>query len=244
MRIYLECTTNLGDFLNVLPVLSGIHKNYGKIVFIIRNEMSRIKGLKEFLSYQDIFENVHYASEQNIDDSFLRICSIYRESNNKDIRPLETCRYENYIKDNHGLKFDVDDDFVFKVKDLKNINIDLTNTIYAGDRWLDNLSDPRRSSWVLSNIPNLTFLNYDNSMMINAYIIKNSKKPFISTFTGISNVADLLSKEQIVLYTDEIKFWDNKPIQYSFDKHYYKNRKSKLVYINDFELNKLESYFK
>lgn len=243
MRIYLECTTNLGDFLNVLPVLSGIFKTYGKVVFIIRDEMSRIKGFKEFLSYQDIFEGVYYASEQSIDESIMRICSIYRESNNRDIRPLETCRYENYIKDNYGLKFDVDDNFVFKVKELRNIDIDLNNTIYAGDRWLDNLSDPRRSSWVLSTIPGLSFLNYENSMMVNAYIIKNSKRPFVSTFTGISNVADLLDKEQIVLYTDEIKFWDNKPIQYSFEKHYYKNRKSRLVYINDFDVNQINNYF-
>lgn len=242
MKIYLECTTNLGDFLNSLPVLAGIFKSYGKIDFVIRDEMSRIKGIKEFLSFQYIFNSVSYSSQLLIDDSIMRICSIYREEKNNENRPIETCRYENYVKDKYGLKFDVDDNFELDVE-KKQLDIDLETTIFGGDRWYDNLTDRRRSSWILSSINGITFLNYNNNLMTNAFLIKASKKPFVSTFTGISNIADLLNKKQIVLYTDEIKNWDNKPIQYSFDKHFYKNRNSKLIYINDFDIAKIESYF-
>jgi hypothetical protein len=80
--------------------------------------------------------------------------------------------------------------------------------------------------------------------MRNAYIIKNSKHPFVSTFTGISGVADLLNKQQVVLWGDDIRNWDNKPISYSFEKHFYGNRNSKLMYLGDFELAKLNEYFK
>jgi hypothetical protein len=75
--------------------------------------------------------------------------------------------------------------------------------------------------------------------MINAYKIKHSTHPFISTFTGISGIADLLKKDQLVLWGEDIRNWDNKPIEYSFMKHYYGNRNSKLLYIGDFEENGL-----
>ena len=96
---------------------------------------------------------------------------------------------------------------------------------------------------IRDSLNGLVFLDYNNDLMTNAYIIKNSKKPFISTFTGISGIADLLNKEQIVLWGEDIRDWDNKPIEYSFEKHFYGNRKSKLMYLGDFEVSKIDQYY-
>ena len=60
MKIYLNSTSNLGDFLNSLPVLSGLNKSNGKFELIIRADMKKFKGIKEFLMYQNIFSDVLY----------------------------------------------------------------------------------------------------------------------------------------------------------------------------------------
>jgi hypothetical protein len=39
MKIFLRGTAQLGDFLNVLPVLSGVSKKYCKFELYIRKEM-------------------------------------------------------------------------------------------------------------------------------------------------------------------------------------------------------------
>lgn len=241
MKIHLNCTSNLGDFLNVLPVLSGIKNAYGKFDFIIKGEMKKFKGIKEFLMYQDLFDSVEFD-----DDIFftgaLILSSWTREDKNNDSRPIETCRYENWLKDNYKLDFIVDDGFVLKVQEL-NLPVDQSRP-YCGDRWSGNNIDARRNSWTLAHIAGLNSLDYNNDLMTNAYYIKNSKLPFVSTFTGISIIADLLNKQQMVLWGEDIRNWDNKPIEYSFEKHFYKTRNSKLMYLGDFEIERLNEYFK
>ena len=234
MHIYLSCTANLGDFLNAMPVLSGIYNSYGPIDFIIRDDMRKFNGIKEFLMYQNIFNSVNFANEiylYGVD--IINLSSWTREDKGASIRPIETCRYENWIRDHYNFNFEVDDNFILKVQDLGwAVDDDIQ---FAGDRWSGPDIDLRRKTGTLAHLPGLTFLNYNEPLMINAYLIKNSKKPFISTFTGISVIADLLNVEQIVLYGDDLIDWDNKPIQYSFEKHYYANRKSKLMYIGDYK---------
>ena len=44
MKIYLNCTANLGDFVQSLPVLSGVAQKYGKIDFLIRDDMNKWKN--------------------------------------------------------------------------------------------------------------------------------------------------------------------------------------------------------
>ena len=63
MRIHLASTANLGDFLNALPVLSGIHRGWGKFEFVIKSEMKKFNGIKEFLMYQDLFTDVLFEDE-------------------------------------------------------------------------------------------------------------------------------------------------------------------------------------
>ena len=237
MKIYLNSTANLGDFLNAMPVLSGIYKSNGKFDFVLRGEMKKFNGIKEFLMYQDLFSSVEFDNDVFLYGGVIGLSSWTREDRSNNHRPIETCRYENYLRDSFPkLEFEVDDKFILKVEDL---GFDVGTGIYGGDRWNGPNIDGRRSSWTLAHLPNITFLDYNDTMMKNAYIIKNCTNPFISTFTGISGIADLLNKDQLVLWGEDIRNWDNKPIEYSFQKHYYGNRNSKLLYLGDFEENGL-----
>jgi len=245
MRIYLNCTANLGDFVQSLPVLSGLKKSgHGPIEFVIRNEMSKFKGIKEFLMYQDIFESVEYDSDLFMQNPTI-LSSWTREDKNDPNRPIETCRYENWLKDNYKLDFEVDDDFEIKYPKL-DLPIE-QQCYYVGDRWSGPQIDDRRATGVLSNLggyQDMAFLNYDDDLLTNCYYIKESTKPFITNFTGIGMIADLLNKETYVVWKaedwnpefrkgDDVT-WDNgKGIQQVFEKHFYLNRKSKLVHATE-----------
>jgi hypothetical protein len=246
MKIYLSCTSNLGDFLNALPVLSGIYKEWNNkedIHFLIRPEMKKFKGIKEFLLYQDIAHKIDFIDDVFVYGDIIELTSWTREDKNNIDRPIETCRYENWLKDRYDrLTFEVDDDFTLKVDPFQQVAVEIGKP-YCGDRWSGEGIDGRRPSWVLSHLANVNFLDYNKTVMENAFTIWKSDKPFISTFTGISTIADLMNKKQIVLWGDDIRNWDDKPIEYSFEKHYYKNRNSKLMYIGDFDVEKLDEYF-
>ena len=81
-------------------------------------------------------------------------------------------------------------------------------------------------------------------MLTNCYIIKNSQKPFISNFNGVGIMADLLNKETLVVWKaedwkpeyrvgDDVS-WDNgKNIDKVFEKHFYLNRKARLVHASE-----------
>lgn len=246
ISIFLESTSNLGDFLNSLPVMSGIYKEWNtkeEIHFIIRPEMRKFKGIKEFLLYQDIAHKVDFVDDIFAYGSVIHLSSWTREDRNNPNRPIETCRYENWLKDRYGeLKFEVNDDFILKIDPSTQESVEL-GVPYVGDRWNGPGIDGRRPSWVLSHLDNVNFLDYNKTLMENAFVISKSDKPFISTFTGASAIADLMNKKQIVLWGEDIRNWDNKPIEYSFEKHYYKNRNSKLMYIGDFNVEKIDEYF-
>jgi hypothetical protein len=243
MQIFLHTTANLGDFLNAMPVLSGLSKNHGKLDFIIRSEMVKFKGIKEFLMYQDIFNSVNFHHEVFMYNT-VTIGSWTREDKNIAIRPIETCRYENWVRDNFGhLTFDVDDDFTIKVPKL---NVQVDDEWYVGDRWSEGTIDFRRATNNLKHLTNCRFIDYNNDLLTNAYILKNLKKPFISSLTGISVLADLLNVEAYVIWKaedwnpefrngDNIN-WDNgKDITKIFEKHFYANRKMKLLHERDLQ---------
>jgi len=244
MRIYLNGTANLGDFLNGLPVMSGISKAYGKFELTIKHEMKKFKGIKEFLMYQDLFTDVNFDDEVFMYGELIKMSSwpIREDKNNPD-RPIETCRYENYMKDNYTMQFEVDDDFTVKTPEY---DIDVKDSYYVGDRWAVGEIDTRRETHILSHLTNCEFIDFDRPMLENAYIIKNLTKPFITNFTGVGMLADLLNKELYCVWKAEDwkpehrvgndVSWDNgKNINQVFEKHFYLNRKAKLVHAKDLE---------
>ena len=246
MRVYLNCTANLGDFLNAIPVLSGLKNSYGKYELIVKKETKKFSGFRELLEYQDFFSAVNYDDEILLyGDQPIILSSWTREDKTSEHRPIETCRYENWLKDHYNLEYEVDDNVKLKFPYMK--TIESYEKFVLGDRWtkeLDPNVDTRRKTSVLKdsgkfNNSYVTYLSYYNSLFYNMNVIQNSKKPFITTFTGIGILADLMGKETIVLYDDDMKMWDGRPVEYDFERHYYGDRKSKLEYIREFNLGDL-----
>lgn len=243
MKLYLNCTSNLGDFLQSLPVISGLVKKYGKVDFIIRSDMKKFKGLKEFLMYQDLFNSVDFDGDLFLYGDIVILSSWTREDKNDPNRPIETCRYENWLKDQYHLEFDVDDDYVVKTPEY---DVEIKDTYYVGDRWNVGDIDARRETNVLAYLDKYEFIDYSNDMLLNAYIIKNLTKPFITNFTGIGMLADLCNVPLYCVWKaedwkqefrngDDVT-WDNgKGIDKVFEKHFYLNRKAKLVHAKDLE---------
>jgi hypothetical protein len=206
--------------------------------------MRKFKGIKEFLMYQGIFKDIHFDDELFLyQTNVIMLSSWTREDKNDPNRPIETCRYENWLKDNYKLEFDVDDNFVIKTPDY---DVEVKDNYYVGDRWNHADIDARRETNILSHLDKYEFLDYNNDLLLNCYIIRKSTKPFITNFTGIGMIADLLNKECYVVWKAEDwkpEFrvgndvsWDNgKGIEKVFEKHFYLNRKAKLVHANDLE---------
>lgn len=241
MKIYLSGTANLGDFLNGLPVMSGISKTYGKYDLIIKHEMKKFKGLKEFLMFQDIFNSVEFDEDIFFTGAINMSSWPVREDKNDPKRPIETCRYENFMKDNYHLKFQVDDDFIVKTPEY---DIEVKDAYYVGDRWAVGNIDERRETHVLSHLTDCEFIDFNRPMLENAYIIKKLKKPFITNFTGIGMLADLCNVPLYCVWKaedwkpefrvgDNVSWDDGKDINKVFEKHFYLDRKAKLVHAKD-----------
>lgn len=240
MKIKIDCTANLGDFCNALPVISGISKHVNeKIHLIIRPEMRKFNGIKEFLKYQPMIEDVDFSDDLLVFGDVMTISSWTRMDQKNPNRPVETCRYENWVNDNYGLDFQVDDDFEIKV--FPTFVDDLTNKTIIGDRWSldqDPTVDTRRETNVIRkgvnpDLSKVYYLDYNKPLMYNLNIIKNNPNPFITTFTGIGIIADLMNKETIVGWDEDMRTWDGHPVDFDFIRHYYANRKSRLVYVKD-----------
>ena len=159
MKIYLNGTANLGDFLNGLPVMSGISKAYGKFELVVKKEMKKFKGLKEFLMYQDLFTEVNFDDELFLYGDIITMSSWpIREDKGDPYRPTETCRYENFMKDRYKMDLRdlvvVPDDYSIELERVREFNkkIDEEIQLYrisldtiemriqlASDRTLQNL---------------------------------------------------------------------------------------------------------
>jgi hypothetical protein len=241
MKIYLNCTANLGDFSNALPVISGLSKHFDeKIDMIVRGEMRKFNGFKEFLSYQPMIQSVEYDDELFSYNSNQLILSSWTRMDQKNPnRPVETCRYENWVNDNYNIDFQVDDDFEVQV--FPQYTDDLSSKTIIGDRWSikqDPAVDTRRNTNVIENgvnpdVSKVHYLDYTKPLMYNLNLIKNNPNPLITTFTGIGIIADLMNKETIVGWDEDMRVWDGHPVEYDFIRHYYGNRKSKLVHVKD-----------
>ena len=112
---FIAGTTNLGDFLNVVPVLSGLNKQFGKYELVIISNMRKFNGIREFLQYQDLFTNVAFHDEVDFTNKQVveLSCSVNETRLTPD-RPTETCRYVNFVKEKYNFDVLVDDDYVLK----------------------------------------------------------------------------------------------------------------------------------
>ena len=240
MLIQISCTANLGDFANALPVISGMSLADGgrPVDLIIRGEMRKFNGIKELLLQQPCINSVEF-DDEIFSNGAINLSSWTRmDQNNKD-RPVETCRYENWIRDHYRIDFQVDDNFELQITDVP--FEDYSGKYIIGDRWNHATIDTRRKTHVVRDgvdpdADKVEYLDYNKSLMHNLNLIKYSTKPFITTFTGIGILADLMNKETIVCWDEDMRMWDGHPVEYDFIRHYYGNRKSKLVYVKDVKL--------
>jgi hypothetical protein len=234
---------NVGDTLNVMPVLSGIFKSTGHAIsLVVRDKMKIFNGFRELLLMQECVCSVKYESDVTIDSTY-NILSLVESFDKHTIRPWETVRLEEDFRRRYNIDFMVDDSF-----ELNTPVIEPINKFIVGDRMSHPEMDQRRQFNVLQNsgkfpLDRCMFLDYNQSMVDNAALIKASSKPIFSTFTGISVIADLLKKETVVLWGDDLKNWDNKPIEYSFNKHFYRNRNCRLAYLGDFDISHYEENY-
>jgi hypothetical protein len=237
IKVFMPMSGNLGDTLSAMPVISGIYKSIGqKIHLVVRDRMKIFNGLKEFLEMQDCIYKLNFESEVNIDNTF-NIMSLVEEFEKHQVRPWETVRLDEYFKSRYNFNYDVDDDFTFQIDE----NITASDKFLVGDRMFHADMDQRRNFNVLESSGKFAtdkclFLDYNLPMKIVASFIKNNNKPLLTTFTGISTIADLLKKEMFVFWGEDIRNFAGQTIEYSYNKHFYRNRKSKLIHIDDFNL--------
>lgn len=237
MLIQISCTANLGDFANALPVISGMSLSDGgrPVDLIIRGEMRKFNGIKELLLQQPCINSVEF-DDEIFSNGAINLSSWTRMDQNDKNRPVETCRYENWIRDHYRIDFQVDDNFELQITNVP--FEDYSGKYIIGDRWNHATIDTRRKTHVVRDGVNpdsdkVEYLDYNKSLMHNLNLIKYSTKPFITTFTGIGILADLMNKETIVCWDEDMRMWDGHPVEYDFIRHYYGNRKSKLVYVKD-----------
>ena len=238
MLIYVSCTGNLGDFANALPVISGLSL-YDKrpIDLIIKSEMRKFNGIKELLLQQPCINSVEFDGEVYFNGG-INLSSWTRMDQDDPNRPVETCRYENWIRDNYKLDFKVDDNFKIVTPPVYIPDGFDENKYVIGDRWNHTTIDTRRKTNVVEHgvqpdPSKVIYLDYTKDILYNLNLIQCSNKPFITTFTGIGILADLIEKETIVCWDEDMRMWDGHPVEYDFIRHYYGNRKSKLVYVKD-----------
>jgi len=195
--------------------------------------------------YQDLFSDVEFDDDIIPYGDMIQLSSWpSRETKGDPDRPIETCRYENWLRDKYDLMFEVNDKFVVLTPEM---DIEIKDAYYVGDRWAIGEIDTRRETHVLSYLKDCEFIDFDRPMLENAYIIKNLKKPFITNFTGVGMLADLCNVPLYCVWKaedwnpefrvgDNVSWDDGKDINKVFEKHFYLNRQAKLVHAKDLQL--------
>jgi hypothetical protein len=243
LRVISPRIHNLGDFAHCLPVLSGLHKRVEeKLSFVICDRLQRFRGLKELLLAQDIFEEVLFVSELKTGPQQCILLDDTGTDEGYGDRPIAVQKTYTFIRDTFKIDFECDDDFILKFPDVLIYN--QWNKIIIGDRWSPKDApdvDTRRYSNLIEAsgcIPKdkAHYLDYTRDLIYNLNLIKYNSKPFVTTFTGIGILADLMKKDLFVLWDEDMRNWQGLPVEHDFDLHYYKNRNGKLKYIKDFKL--------
>lgn len=232
---------NLGDFAHCLPTLSGIYKKFDqKLSFSICDRLQRFVGIKEFLLQQDMFAEVWFFHERKFNNMN---CILIDDTGNEDgdaNSPIAVRRYTNYLNHIYKLNIESDDDFELKIPKL---DIDYCNDmLIVGDRWSSKDApdvDIRRYSNLIESseiIPKekAHYLDYKKDLIYNCSLIKYNKSPFITTFTGVGVLADLMKKDCYILWDEDMRDWQGWGVELCHKIHFYQNRKSKLVYMKDF----------
>jgi len=233
---------NLGDFAHCLPTLSALYKATGqKLSFSICDRLERFKGIKELLLAQDMIEEVFFWREQKFNYMNGAILDDTGTTEGNAQAPIANRQYLNYFNKTYGFTLYNDDDFKLQIPKL---DIDYhEEKMIVGDRWSPKDApdvDTRRYSNLIESSGIIdrnkaVYLDYNNDLLYNCALIKYNPNPFVTTFTGIGILADLMKKDLYVLWDEDMRTWQGLPVEHDFDLHYYKDRGAKLKYIRDFK---------
>ncbi|NBP00460.1 MAG: hypothetical protein EBU90_10115 [Proteobacteria bacterium] len=232
---------NLGDFAHCLPTISAIYKKYGeKISFTICDRLQRFRGIRELLLQQEMFSEVWFYHERKFDPNRSILIDDTGSKEGNPNSPISVRQHLNFIRQNYNVDLENDDDFELNIPKL---DIDYHNDkLIIGDRWspkdAPDVDERRYSNLIESSkiIPkeNAMYLDYTQDLLYNCALIKYNPNPFVTTFTGIGILADLMKKDCYILWDEDMRNWQGWGVVHDYDLHYYKDRKSKLIYIKDF----------
>lgn len=234
IKIYLTHSGNLGDTLNALPVLDAISKRFGDLLhLIVRDRMRIFNGIDDLFMLQPFIGDFNFESDDiNRTDAInLPLCDD-KISIKSDKIPNETMRYyTSAIRVFDTSELTIDTKFRLNIPCEESIlDIEL-----VGDRQYHPVADSRRKFDILKPMfqdNRYTFLDYRESIVDNAALIKQSTKPFHTTFTGIAVLADLLFKSSYIYYDETLENWAGRNgIYESFDQHFFRDRNCRLVKI-------------
>ena len=233
---------NLGDFSHCLPALSGLYKfTNHKMHFVICDRLQRFRGIRELLLAQEMFEQVSFVCELPPQPLPAIIIDDTGDKGDHGLNSAIAHKYANFIKQVSGIPFEIDDDFELQVPLMPIENIQ--DKVLVGDRWAPKdapdvddrrLSNLIEGSGILKNLDTV-YLDYTKDLVYNCNLIKDTNRPFVTTVTGVAVLADLMKKETIVLYDNDMDNWNNKTMNEIFSDHFYLNRKTSLHYIKTFD---------
>lgn len=239
---------HLGDFFNIFPVVSGLGKMFNeKIDFTIPEKLNtKFPSLREFLEHQPMFNSVAFSNERAYQGIQIHAFRRKMEKPSHLTMPAETYRAQkNAELDNH-LEITVDNDFEFVVPDL-NLDWDTSKDL-CGERSHHSRRNRRKEYFLrpTRNFVDCLFLDYYNdTITTNAWKVKHCKGVFISTFTGISIMADLMKKNHVVAWDQESvddcrlesPLWT---VEKMFDRHYYRDRGAQLISLSTFSWDQVK----
>ena len=233
---------NLGDFSHCLPTVSAIYKKFGQqISLVICDRLQRFKGIKELLMAQPMIGEVSFFYEKKFNPMNCILIDDTGYTDGNLMAPISNRQHINYINYTYKTNLINDDDFELFVPKL---DIDYhTNKLIIGDRWSPKDApdvDDRRYSNLIESSGVIGdnqghYLDYTQDLLYNCALVKYNPNPFVTTFTGIGILADLMKKDLYVLWDEDMRTWQGKPVDHDFDLHYYKDRGAKLQYVGDFK---------
>ena len=208
----------LGDFLNTMPFLSWYSKSKNeKIDLILPKKMAIFKGLDEFLLHQDFIGSVRFKTAKNA---------------NFNLRPTHGSvdRFPGMSwQTANNLGFDdIDMDLVLKIPFKE---AEKQDKVYCCDRWSNRIME---RSGLFRGIE-FVFMDTTKDISYNLNIIKNSKMPVYTTFTGISILLNLCNIPIKIIYFDDLagNSYYNKPTEYWYRSHFFINRGTEIIYYKD-----------
>ncbi len=226
-KYYHNRLSNVGDFVYCLFVFEYLNRKHS-LTFDLRipnNFERRIPGFCDLFRYQPYINSCDYVkNEKNISDF-----TEFDLSNNA-YDTFYAQYFVNYFCETLGVECDYNKDFELHIPNLTNQeDLDFySNKIIVGDR-MSNALDRRRSHHLLRRScrfegSDYFYVNETFPFLVNCAIIKASKHPFHSTWTGISIIANMMNKELILYYDDQIEQWPKntvvKGVHSSTDKVY------------------------